>query len=126
MPPMPTLPKRLPALPTALATALAAALVAGCGSTPPGAAAGGEPMIYVSSPHTPASIASCLADRLPRVRTSQDGGATELTVGSASDPAWFVELTPNGRGSVIRVTHGPASSDPPEEELRFDVARCTT
>ena len=48
-------------------------------------------------------------------------------MGSRSDAAYFVTLTPNGYGSVIRVTHGAsASNDPPEEELRFDVARCTT
>lgn len=48
-------------------------------------------------------------------------------MGSRSDAAYFVTLTPNGHGSVIRVTHGAsASNDPPEEELRFDVARCTT
>lgn len=104
------------------------ALIAACGSTPPsGTASNGEPMIYASSARSASSVASCLEDRLPHVHASRDGNTTELSVGSRSDAAYFVTLTPNGHGSVIRVTHGAsASNDPPEEELRFDVARCTT
>ncbi|WP_244314836.1 sugar ABC transporter ATPase [Paraburkholderia unamae] len=120
-PPMKTLTQRLLA-----ATALA--LVAACGSTPPSSSAdNGEPMIYASSARSTSSVANCLEDRLPHVHTSRDGNATELSVGSRSDASYLVTLTPNGHGSVIRVTHGAsASNDPPEEELRFDVARCTT
>lgn len=51
----------------------------------------------------------------------------ELVVGSRSDASYLVTLIPSGSGSVIRVTHGASTSDdPPEPELRFDVARCTT
>lgn len=111
-----------------LLTALPLALVAACGSTqPPGATASSGPMIYVSSARSPVSIANCLEDRLPRVSESTDGGATELSVGSQSDASYFVTLTPSSYGSVVRVTHGGSSSDdPPEPELRFDIARCTT
>jgi hypothetical protein len=120
-PPMKTLTQRLLA-----ATPLA--LIAACGSTPPsGTASNGEPMIYASSARSASSVANCLEDRLPHVHSSRDGNTTELSVGSRSDASYFVTLTPNGHGSVIRVTHGAsASNDPPEEELRFDVARCTT
>jgi len=119
--PMKTLTQRLLA-----ATALA--LVAACGSTPPsGTASSGETMIYASSARSAASVASCLEDRLPNVHASREGNMTELSVGSRSDASYLVTLTPNGYGSVIRVMHGAsASNDPPEEELRFDVARCTT
>lgn len=83
-------------------------------------------MIYASSARSPQSIASCLEDRLPRVEESTNGNATELSVGSESNASYLVTLTPSGYGSVIRVTHGASSSnDPPEPELRFDVARCT-
>jgi hypothetical protein len=104
------------------------ALIAGCGSTPQsGATANGERMIYASSARSPQSIASCLEDRLPRVHESTSGSTTELSVGSSSDASYFVMLTPSGYGSVISVTRGASSSDdPPEPELRFDVARCTT
>lgn len=104
------------------------AFIAACGSTPPsGTASNGEPMIYASSARSASSVASCLEDRLPHVHASQDGSTTELSVGSRSDASYFVTLTPNGHGSVIRVTHGASTSnDPPEEELRFDVARCAT
>jgi hypothetical protein len=121
-PPMKTLTQRLLA-------AAPLALVAACGSTPPSgsSASNGEPMIYASSSRSAASVASCLEDRLPHVHASRDGTTTELSVGSRSDASYFVTLTQNGYGSVIRVTHGAsASNDPPEEELRFDVARCTT
>jgi hypothetical protein len=121
-PPMKTLTQRLLA-------AAPLALVAACGSTPPSGstAANGEPMIYASSARSASSVASCLEDRLPHVHASRDGNTTELSVGSRSDASYFVTLTPNGPGSVIRVMHGASdSNDPPEEELRFDVARCAT
>lgn len=103
------------------------ALIAACGSTPPaGTASNGEPMVYASSARSASSIANCLENRLPHVHASRDGNTTELSVGSRSDASYFVTLTPNGNGSVIRVTRGTsASNDPPEEELRFDIARCT-
>jgi putative salt-induced outer membrane protein YdiY len=111
-----------------LVAALPLALVAACGSSPSNtASSNGETMIYASSARSPSSIASCLEDRLSSVYVSHDGNTTHLAVGSNSDASYFVTLTPNGYGSVIRVTHGASSSnDPPEEELRFDVARCTT
>ncbi|QGZ64566.1 sugar ABC transporter ATPase [Paraburkholderia acidisoli] len=102
------------------------ALVAACGSSPP-SASNGETMIYASSARTASSVASCLEDRLSRVRTARDGNTTRMSVGSSSNASYFVTLTPSGSGSVIRVVHGTAeSSDPPEEEMRFAVARCTT
>lgn len=111
-----------------LLTVAPLALVAACSSAPPPqAAANAEPMIYVSSARSPTSIANCLEDRLARVHESTTGNATELSIGSSSDASYFVTLTPSGYGSVIRVTHGASrSDDPPEPELRFDVARCTT
>lgn len=113
----------------ALFTATPFALLAACGSTPPtqsGDTAAGSPMVYVASQRSPASIASCLEDRLPRVRTSRAGPTTELAVGASSNVSYLVTLTPSGNGSVVRVTHGPsASSDPSEEEMRFHIARCT-
>jgi hypothetical protein len=111
-----------------LLAALPLALMAACGSTPPpGAAANGEPMIYVSSTHSPEDVASCLENRLPRAEESMNGNATELSVGSGSNASYLVTLTPAANGSVIRVMHGTSSSyDPPEPELRFDVARCAT
>jgi hypothetical protein len=102
------------------------ALIAACSSTPPQSASAGDgAMIYVSSAHSPSSIASCLEHRLPRVHTAKTGTATELSVGPRSDASYLVTLTPSGNGSVIRVIHGTSSSDdPPEPKLRFDVARC--
>ncbi|MDR3101418.1 MAG: sugar ABC transporter ATPase [Paraburkholderia sp.] len=110
-----------------LVAALPLALVAACGSSPPNTASDNEAMVYASSARPPSSIASCLRNRLPRTHESHSGNATELTVGARWNASYFVTLTPNGDGSVIRVTHGASSSnDPPEEELRFAVARCTT
>jgi hypothetical protein len=83
------------------------------------------PMMYVSSSRSTADIASCLASRLSRVQTSGSNGATELTVGSSSHSSYFVMLTPSGHGSVIKVLHPDGSpEDPPEPEMRFDIARC--
>jgi hypothetical protein len=110
-----------------LIAALPLALIAACGSSPSSTASNGETMIYASSARSPSSIASCLEDRLSSVHESRNGNAMELAIGSRSDASYFVSLTPNGYGSVIRVTHGASSSDdPPEAEMRFDVARCTT
>ena len=114
-----------------LAVAVPVALLAACGSTPSSTmptdeSAAGAAMIYVSSARSPASIESCLEDRLPRVRATKSGRTTELLVGSSSNASYLVMLTPSGRGSVVRVTHDPsASSDPPEETMRFHIARCT-
>lgn len=110
-----------------LIAALPLALIAACGSSPSNTAANGETMIYASSARSPSSIANCLEDRLSGVHETRNGNATELSVGSRSDASYLVSLTPNGYGSVIRVTHGASSSDnPPEAEFRFAVARCTT
>jgi len=82
-------------------------------------------MIYVSSPRSADYIASCLTGRLPRVQAERINGSTELTVGSGSHGSYFVTLTPSGRGSVIKVLHpADAADDPPEPEMRFDIARC--
>ncbi|MBN3854150.1 sugar ABC transporter ATPase [Paraburkholderia sp. Ac-20340] len=103
------------------------ALVAACGSSPSSTASNGETMIYASSARSPSSIANCLEDRLSSVHESRNGNSMELVVGSRSDASYLVTLIPSGSGSVIRVTHGASTSDdPPEPELRFDVARCTT
>ncbi|QBQ99696.1 sugar ABC transporter ATPase [Paraburkholderia pallida] len=110
-----------------LVAALPLALVAACGSSPSNTASDSNVIVYASSARSPSSIASCLEDRLSRAYESHSGNATELAIGSRSNASYFVTLTPNGYGSVIRVTHGASSSnDPPEEEMRFDVARCTT
>jgi hypothetical protein len=38
-----------------------------------------------------------------------------------------VTLTPSNTGSVIKVMHpANAPDDPPEPEMRFDIARCAT
>lgn len=112
-----------------LVAAVPVALLAACGSTPTPsdeASDAAAPMVYVSSQRSPASIANCLEDRLPRVRASRDGKTTQLAVGSSSNASYVVTLTPSGRGSVVRVTHDPsASDDPPEDEMRFHIARCT-
>lgn len=103
-----------------------AVLLAACGSSGSvSTTRSAEPIIYVSSPRSPADIASCLSGRLPRVHTARINGATELTVGSSSNSSYFVTLTPSGQGSVIKVLHPEGSpEDPPEPEMRFDVARC--
>lgn len=102
-------------------------LVAACGSNPPSGASasdGHAPMVYVSSAHSPASIASCLEHRLPRARESRQGNATELNVGNGS---YFVTLTPSSYGSVIRVIQNAShGGNPPESEMRFHIARCAT
>jgi hypothetical protein len=102
------------------------ASVAACGSSGPARDAS-LPIVYVSSQRTPADIAECLQSRLPRVRMSHVGTATQLAVGSDSNNSYFVTLTPNNAGSVIKVMHpANAPEDPPEAEMRFDIARCAT
>jgi hypothetical protein len=102
------------------------ASLAACGSSGPARDAS-LPIVYVSSQRAPADIAECLQSRLPRVRMSQVGTATQLAVGSDSNNSYFVTLTPHNAGSVIKVMHpANAPDDPPEDEMRFDIARCAT
>lgn len=108
------------------AIAITAALAA-CGSSNGPARDASAPLVYVSSPRTAESIATCLQDRLPRVRTSHAGDAIELAVGSDSNNSYFITLTPLNGNTVIKVMRpANAPNDPPEEELRFDIARCAT
>jgi hypothetical protein len=84
-------------------------------------------MMYVSSQRSPSYISDCLQGRLSRVRTSSIGNATQLAVGSGSNTSYFVTLTPQNAGSVIKVMRpANAPDDPPEPEMRFDIARCAT
>jgi hypothetical protein len=100
--------------------------LAACGSSRgPEAGTAGEQMVYVSSARATSDIARCLDSRLSRVHVAKGDGATQLTIGSSSNASYIVTLTPSGRGSVVKVVRG-ASEDPPEEELRFAIARCTT
>ncbi|HZZ12919.1 MAG TPA: sugar ABC transporter ATPase [Paraburkholderia sp.] len=102
------------------------ATLAACSSSGPARDAS-LPIVYVSSPRAPADIADCLESRLSRVRMSRFGGATELAVGADSNNSYLVTLTPLNAGSVIKVMHpANAPDDPPEPEMRFDIARCTT
>jgi hypothetical protein len=83
--------------------------------------------MYVSSQRPPAYIAECLEGRLSRVRMSRVGSATEIAVGSDSNHSYFVTLTPLNAGSAIKVMQpANAPDDPPEPEMRFDIARCAT
>lgn len=104
------------------------ATLAACGSTSgPSARDPSQPLIYVSSQRAPAYIANCLESRLSRVRMSRVGIATEIAVGSDSNNSYFVTLTPSNAGSVIKVMRpANAPDDPPEAEMRFDIARCAT
>ena len=103
------------------------ASLAACGSSSGPAVDASQPMLYVSSLRAPAYIADCLESRLSRVRMSRVGGATEIAVGSDSNNSYFVTLTPSNTGSVIKVMHpANAPDDPPEAEMRFDIARCAT
>jgi hypothetical protein len=101
------------------------AFVAACGSSRGPESAGSGTMVYVSSARQTSDIARCLDRRLSRVHTSKNNGSTELTVGSSSNGSYFITLTPSRGGSVVKVVRGTAD-DPPEEELRFAIARCTT
>jgi hypothetical protein len=100
--------------------------VAACGSSRgPDTGSGSDTMVYLSSARTTSDIARCLDRRLSRVHASKNNGSTELTIGSSSNGSYFITLTPSGAGSVVKVVRG-ASEDPPEDELRFAIARCTT
>ncbi|MPV66566.1 sugar ABC transporter ATPase [Burkholderia sp. BE17] len=101
---------------------LPAALLAACGSAPSSnpAASGAAPMIYVSSQRPAHAIANCLDSRLSGTEQSQHNGVTDIAVGSN---AYFVTLTPSGNGSVVKVVRG-SGSEPPEEAMRFAIARC--
>ncbi|EEA00778.1 conserved hypothetical protein [Burkholderia sp. H160] len=108
------------------AVALTATLAA-CGSSEGPAHDASAPLVYVSSTRTPASIAACLEERLSRVRTSHTDATIELAVGADSNNSYFVTLTPQNGNTVIKVVHpANAPADPPEEEMRFDIARCAT
>ncbi|MFM0340868.1 sugar ABC transporter ATPase [Paraburkholderia fungorum] len=104
-----------------------AVLLAACGSSGGPARDASLPLMYFSSQRAPAYIADCLEGRLSRVRMSNVGSATELAVGSDSNNSYFVTLTPYNAGSVIKVMRpANAPEDPPEPEMRFDIARCAT
>ncbi|MGF6571687.1 hypothetical protein SAMN05443245_5401 [Paraburkholderia fungorum] len=118
--------KRLLLLAPAVALTAVTACLTACGSSGPTRDAS-IPLVYVSSQRAPADIANCLEGRLSRVRTSHAGIATQLAVGSDSNNSYFVTLTPTNTGSVIKVMHpANAPDDPPEPEMRFDIARCAT
>jgi hypothetical protein len=108
------------------AVAVTACLTA-CGSSSGPARDASIPIVYVSSSRAPADISDCLQEHLSRVRVSHVGAATELAVGSDSNTSYFITLTPTNTGSVIKVMH-PANvpDDPPEPEMRVDIARCAT
>jgi hypothetical protein len=103
------------------------AFLAACGSSSGPARDASLPMIYVSSQRSPADISDCLESKLSRVRMSRVGAATEIAVGPDSNNSYFVTLTPSNAGSVIKVMHpANAPDDPPEPEMRVDIARCAT
>ena len=103
------------------------ACLTACGSSSGPIRDASQPMMYVSSQRAPAYIADCLESHLSRMRLSNVGGATEIAVGSDSNNSYFVTLTPYNAGSVIKVMHpANAPDDPPEPEMRFDIARCAT
>ena len=102
------------------------ALVAACGSSRgPDASASAQPMVYASSARPASDIARCLDSRLSRVHVSKNNGVTDLTIGSSSNGSYFVTLTPSNGGTVVKAVRG-TGDDPPEEEMRFAIARCTT
>jgi hypothetical protein len=110
-----------------LTPAAVTAFLAACGSSSGPARDASQPMMYVSSQRTPAYVADCLESKLSRVRMSRVGDATEIAVGSDSNNSYFVTLTPFNAGSVIKVMHpANAPDDPPEPEMRVDIARCAT
>jgi hypothetical protein len=103
-----------------------ACFLAACGSSGPTRDAS-QPIVFVASQRSASYVAECLESRLSRVRSSSVGGATELAIGSDSNTAYFVTLTPSNAGSVIKVMRpANAPDDPPEPEMRFDIARCAT
>jgi hypothetical protein len=110
-----------------LTPAAVTAFLAACGSSSGPARDASQPMMYVSSQRAPAYVADCLESKLSRVRMSRVGDATEIAVGSDSNNSYFVTLTPFNAGSVIKVMHpANAPDDPPEPEMRVDIARCAT
>jgi hypothetical protein len=131
VPPVPLFPRVLgntddPIMKKLLLLAPIALALGACGSSGPARDAS-QPMVFVTSQRTPSYITECLESRLSRVHASSVGGATELAVGSGSDTAYFVTLTPVSAGSVIKVMRpANAPDDPPEPEMRFDIARCAT
>src|ERR1700743_3801244 len=101
------------------------ACLTACGSSSGPARDASIPIVYVSSQRAPADIANCLQENLSPVRVSHIGTATELSVGSSSNPSYLVTLTPTNTGSVIKVMQPANSSDdPPEPEMRHDIASC--
>jgi hypothetical protein len=110
-----------------LAIVPAVLALAACGSPGGPARNASQPLVYLRSARSASSISACLESRLARVRATIVGNETELAVGSDSDTAYFVTLTPLADGAVVKVMRpAHASDDPPEPELRFDIARCTT
>ena len=111
-----------------LLLAPAAVLLASCGSAPiapPPQLASQPPMLYVSSQRAPEDIASCLDNRLPRVRKSTENDITTISIGSRAKSAYYVWLTPSSQGTTVKVLHPEGSSDdPPETDVRFAIARC--
>ena len=102
------------------------AILAACGSARgPDSSASAAPMVYASSVRPASDIERCLDSRLSRVHVSKNNGVTDLTIGSSSNGSYFITLTPSGHGSVIKVVRG-TGDDPPEEEMRFAIARCAT
>ncbi|WP_153100045.1 sugar ABC transporter ATPase [Paraburkholderia hayleyella] len=86
-----------------------------------------RPMMYISSATPPAAIAACLTSRLSLARALKRGSVTEVTVGERSNPAYRVTLTPSGSRTTVKVEHpADAPDNPPEPEMRFHIARCTT
>ncbi len=98
-------------------------LLAGCGSTSSPELRASSPLIYVASQRSASYVFSCLEDKLSSASTSKIGDDAELRVGS---DAWLVTLSPNSRGSTVKVqkTEG-RDGGLPEPEMRFYVARCT-
>ncbi|MDE1182242.1 sugar ABC transporter ATPase [Paraburkholderia sp.] len=101
-------------------------LFAACGSSGgPTARDASKPLMYVSSQRSASYVANCLEGRLSRVNRTMAGATTELAVGSSSNTSYFVTLMPSQIGSIIKVMRpADAPDDPPEPEMRFDIARC--
>jgi hypothetical protein len=106
-----------------LAVPLAVLVLAACSSASGPELRASTPLIHVSSARSASYISSCLEDRLSSVETTRASGVTELNVGRN---AWLVTLTPSSYGSVVKVQKSDSGGSLPEEEMRFDIARCTT
>lgn len=98
-------------------------VLAACSSASDPELRASKPLIHVSSARAAADISSCLEGRLPSVATTRVSGVTELRVGRN---AWLVTLTPSGYGAIVKVQKSDGGGSLPEEEMRFDIARCTT